>query len=155
MTTNQTTTNKLENNSINAIITLLENHFEETIEYIYIDQSILKRHKQQDLLSKEKIFITTDNNNIQMIDFELNEKDILNYAPKVDLLIIDHHQRNQNFTKHMIDKHTIISKIISEDIIYIEDALNELKIVIAKDETYIFKENTNYKQFIPDEFKYT
>lgn len=149
-------TNTIKNESINTIINLLENQYNDQIEYIYVDKSILTKNRQDNLLFKEKIFITTDNNNnLQMLDFEQNEKDILNFAPKVDLLIIDHHNTSNNFTKNIIDKHTIISKILSDDTIYIEDALNKLKIIISKDETYIFKDKQNYKNNIPMEFKYT
>ena len=137
-------TNTIKNESINTIINLLENQYNDQIEYIYVDKSILTKNRQDNLLFKEKIFITTDNNNnLQMLDFEQNEKDILNFTPKVD------------FTKNIIDKHTIISKILSDDTIYIEDALNKLKIIISKDETYIFKDKQNYKNNIPMEFKYT
>ena len=147
--------NTIKNESINTIINLLENKYDDQIEYIYVDKSILTKNRQDNLLFKEKIFITTDDNNLQMLDFELNEKDILNFTPKVDLLIIDHHNELNNFTKNIIDKHTIISKILSDDTIYIEDALNQLKIIISKDETYIFKDNQNYKYNVPMEFKYT
>ncbi|WP_304124838.1 hypothetical protein [Methanosphaera cuniculi] len=147
--------NTIKNESINTIINLLENKYDDQIEYIYVDKSILTKNRQDNLLFKEKIFITTDDNNLQMLDFELNEKDILNFTPKVDLLIIDHHNKLNNFTKNIIDKHTIISKILSDDTIYIEDALNQLKIIISKDETYIFKDNQNYKYNVPMEFKYT
>lgn len=148
-------TNTIKNESINAIINLLENKYDDQIEYIYVDKSILTKNRQDNLLFKEKIFITTDNNNLQMLDFEQNEKDILNFTPKVDLLIIDHQNTSNNFTKNLIDKHTIISKILSDDTIYIEDALNKLKIIISKDKTYIFKDNQNFKHNIPMEFKYT
>lgn len=136
--------------SRNDIINILSNYPEwHSIEYIYIDRNITKTTKINKQILKDKIIITKNSNELfRMIDYNiLNNKDKLydenysklNYVPVADLIVIGNDVDNTEDIEQLIDKNTIISKVLSDNVYFIEDTMKELLILITPHETYILK----------------
>lgn len=104
-----------------------------------------KLRKENNLLLHDKIIITENSEcEICMLDSNIsnnNQKyDILNYPPKVDLIIT--FESDESYNKHVnkcIDKHTLISKMLSEDVIYVEDSYKDIHILINDSKVFILK----------------
>lgn len=103
-----------------------------------------KLQKENNLLLHDKIIITENSEyKICMLDSNISgsqKYDILNYPPKVDLIITfeSDNSYNEHISKCM-DKHTLISKMLSEDVIYLEDSYKDLHILINDDKIFILK----------------
>ncbi len=87
------------------------------------------------------------NNDVKLVDTiqKMNSpltssSETLKFIPTADLIIITNSKDAlMKNTNGLIDKHTIISKILSEDVFYIEDSFKDIHIFITPENTYIFK----------------
>ena len=125
---------------INILIYNLSKYNIEHLEYIFIDEFIFNKYNNN--LFKDKIIITNTNNTLQMIELENSEivsKTRLTCIPEVDMVIINDTIRSIKRTKNLVDKHTIISKITEDDIIYIEDKHKKIRIIITKDDAILIE----------------
>ncbi len=137
--------NDLRKINIEEIIKNLEKIPEiEECEYIFID--ILNFPDNISFL-KNKIIITQNNlqdflmfeyNKIE--DNQSNEITKINYRQIVDLVILLDSDKLPKQLDEIIDKDTIISKYLGNNIIYIEDLRNKMYMIITKHETIVLKQ---------------
>lgn len=129
--------------TLNRIISILESSSEwKEIEYIFIDNKLNINSKLFKRLSENKIIIRQeDNDKLNMCDNnDENISTTLNFIPTADLIIISNNiPTNGKIIEKIIDKHTIISKVLSNDIYYITNFTNDIHIFITKNHMYIFK----------------
>lgn len=115
----------------------------DTLEYVFLDK-ITRNNIKNQFLKNKMILTSNEKYGICMLDNQ--EKDVekqltqLNYNQIVDLIIINdlNDSVNENIKK-IIDKHTIIAKVLSNEIIYIEDIDKEVLILVTPQQKYVIK----------------
>lgn len=115
----------------------------DTLEYVFLDK-ITRNNIKNQFLKNKMILTSNEKYGICMLDNQ--EKDVekqltqLNYNQIVDLIIINdlNDSVNENIKK-IIDKHTIIAKVLSNEIIYIEDIDKEVLILVTPHQKYVIK----------------
>ena len=115
----------------------------DTLEYVFLDK-ITRNNIKNQFLKNKMILTSNEKYGICMLDNQ--EKDVekqltqLNYNRIVDLIIINdlNDSVNENIKK-IIDKHTIIAKVLSNEIIYIEDIDKEVLILVTPHQKYVIK----------------
>ncbi len=112
---------------------------------MYIDQNLLNMENYN--LLNNKLLLTQVGNNVQMLENRnpedgnfMENSENMQYIPTVDLVIITNSEKALIENKSgFIDKHTIISKILSDDVFYLEDSFKDIHIFITPENTFIFK----------------
>jgi len=112
----------------------------ENFEYLFIQNKLLD-YNLNHVLGKDNIILTDDaeNDSIYMINSDtinktaLENKTQVKHTPKMDMIMIDDSQaiKENKHLQNSIDQHTIITKLINENIFYIEDSLKEIRIIIS------------------------
>lgn len=136
----------IRNNNIEEIIKNLETVPEiNECEYIFIDS--LNFPKNAAFL-KNKIIITQNNlQNYLMFEYNCMEKynnqikDIteLNFKQIADLMILSDSDNIPKNLEEIMDKDTIISKNLGNNILYIEDIRKNIYIIITKNEKIVIE----------------
>lgn len=138
------TNNDLRNNDIEEIIKNLENLPDiNECEYIYVDS--LNFPKNTAFL-KNKIILTHNNiQNFLMFEYDnivhnkiMNVSE-LNFKQIVDLVILVDSENIPKDMNEIIDKDTIVSKSLGNDIIYIEDLRKNQYMIITKHEKIVIE----------------
>ena len=136
--------NDMRNNNIGEIIKNLENlPGINECEYIYLDNINFPKNT---VFLKNKIILThNDIQNFSMFEYDNivhnKIKDIteLNFRQIVDLVILTDSEKIPKDIDEIIDKDTIVSKSLGNDVIYIEDMRKNQYMIITKHEKIVIE----------------
>lgn len=122
------------------IIDFLEKYHDwNFLEYIFIEDNLKINHTNKSLENKTLIAQSSDDK-FYIIDDDNKKSDILNYTPTVDLVIMSEETNfNTKVIDNLIDKHTLITKVLSDNIFFIEDKQQELFLLVINNHSYKFQ----------------
>lgn len=113
-------------------------------EYIYVDDIDIPNFQNKFLRNKILItqnslkeYLMFETNDIQH-NGQINNMTKLQYKQRVDLVILNNFNKTPNMDS-LIDKDTIITKNLGDNIFYIEDLRNDLYIIITEKERLVIE----------------